>query len=418
MYGKMHQDTLDIISEILAAIQPEEAVLKALKEHTFAPGRIILVAAGKAAWQMASAALKFPSINIEIGIVITKYGHSKGPLPGIIIREASHPLPDENGFRATREAERLVRGLTKNDTVLFLLSGGASALFEDPLVEKEELTAVTEKLLSSGADIKEINTIRKRLSSVKGGRFAGLCSPANVFTIAISDVIGDSPDMIASGPTVVDRSTCAEALHIAEEYQLPLSKKGWSLLNVETPKALDNSTFVVSGSVLELCKATEKALTLRGYSTLLITSDLTAEAREDGAFLSAIAKTHIRDNKKMAFILGGETVVHIKGKGKGGRNQEIVLSALIGLRDTKGAAVFSLGSDGTDGPTDAAGGYADSESYNALLEYGIKAEDALDNNDSYNALKAIDSLIFTGATGTNVNDVSVLLLDPALKCPS
>lgn len=412
MNEKMHNDALDIVKDVLATIQPEEAVLKALKEHTFAPGRIILVAAGKAAWQMAEAALKFPRLNIFSGIVITKYGHSKGPLPGITIREASHPLPDENGFAATKEAEELVKGLREDDNVLFLLSGGASALFEDPLVDSTELSEITQRLLSSGADIREINTIRKRLSGVKGGKFALLCEPAHVFTIAISDVVGDATDMIASGPTVGDRSTCAEALHIAEKYQLPLSKKGWNLLNVETPKALDNSTFVVSGSVLELCKATEKALTQKGYSPSLITSDLTTEAREAGSFLSAIAKTHIKDKKKAAFILGGETVVHIRGNGKGGRNQEIVLSALIGLREINGAAVFSLGSDGTDGPTDAAGAYADGGSYNALLRKGIKAEDALDNNDSYNALKAIDSLIFTGATGTNVNDVSVLLLDP------
>ena len=210
----LRKDAENIIRSSLDSVLPDEAVRRALK--TFAPkaGRVLLVAAGKAAWQMAHTAVETLG-SVDGGVVVTKYDHVKGEIPGVTCYEAGHPVPDENSFAATEKALELVHGLTAEDTVLFLLSGGGSALFEKPLIPGEELQDVTGQLLASGADIVEINTIRKRLSGVKGGRFAQACAPAQVFSVVLSDILGDPLDMIASGPAVPDTSTCAQALAIA-----------------------------------------------------------------------------------------------------------------------------------------------------------------------------------------------------------
>ena len=324
MNTTLRKDADQIIAASLKAVLPDEAVFRALKSFRPGTGRTLLVAAGKAAWQMANAAVKALG-RVDDGVVVTKYGHVKGEIPGVTCYEAGHPVPDENSFSATRKAVELVQGLTAEDRVLFLLSGGGSALFELPLVPGPELQDITGQLLACGADIVEMNTLRKRLSGVKGGRFAQLCAPAQVFSIVLSDILGDPLDMIASGPAVPDTSTCAEAL---------------------------------------------------------------------------------------AFLAGGETVVHLTGKGLGGRNQELALAAAPGIAGLD-ACVFSVGSDGTDGPTDAAGGYVDGASAAALKEKGLDVFEVLQNNDAYHALQAIDALIVTGPTGTNVNDVAVALLIPS-----
>jgi hydroxypyruvate reductase len=300
--------------------------------------------------------------------------------------------------------------LKAEDTVLFLLSGGGSALFEKPLVPGPVLQDVTGQLLACGADIVEINTIRKRLSGVKGGRFALACAPAHVFSIVLSDILGDPLDMIASGPAVPDTSTCKQAIAIAKKYDLKLDEATWALLAQETPKALDNVTTQINGSVRELCRAAADAAQQMGYEPIILTDQLTCQAKEAGSFLASILKTHNGCGKKMAFIAGGETVVHLTGKGKGGRNQELALAAATGIAGIPGAAVFSVGSDGTDGPTDAAGGYTDYETNAALEAQGLNVFDVLRNNDAYNALKAVGGLVITGPTGTNVNDVAVALL--------
>ena len=214
----------------------------------------------------------------------------------------------------------------------------------------------------------EMNTIRKRLSAVKGGRFAQHCAPARVFSIVLSDILGDPLDMIASGPAVPDSSTCAQALAIAEKYHLDLSEQAKALLAQETPKALDNVTTRITGSVRELCTAAAKACRELGYEPILLTDRLCCEAR-GRQLLSAIARTHAGQGKKLAFIAGGETVVHLTGKGLGGRNQELALAAAPALAG-QNAAVFSVGSDGTDGPTDAAGGYVDGDTAAALAAAG------------------------------------------------
>ncbi len=398
-----------IVSASIQAVQPDEAVSRALRGQDF-PGRVVLVAAGKAAWQMARAAYDCMGEKIEKGVVITKYGHVMGPIGNLDCREAGHPVPDEGSFTATQAALDMVEGLTERDTVLFLLSGGGSALFEKPLIPSEELQEVTGQLLACGADIVEMNTLRKRLSAVKGGRFAQACAPARVFSIVLSDILGDPLDMIASGPAYPDSSTCTQAVAIAKKYQLKLSDRAWVLLERETPKELTNVTTLITGSVRELCAAAGRECEKLGYRPILLTDQLCCEAREAGSFLASILKTHAGGKGSLAFIAGGETVVHLIGKGKGGRNQELALAAAAGMAGIEGVTVFSVGSDGTDGPTDAAGGYADGETLAALEKAGLDLFDVLADNDAYHALKAVDGLIVTGPTGTNVNDVAVALL--------
>ena len=404
---KAHADA--IVASAIQAVKPDEAVSRALKGKEF-PGRVVLVAAGKAAWQMAKAASDCLGDRIDSGVVVTKYGHVMGPIANFVCREAGHPVPDENSFSGTQEALDLVADLKPEDTVLFLLSGGGSALFEKPLVSGQVLQDITGQLLACGADIVEINTIRKRLSAVKGGRFALACAPAQVFSIVLSDILGDPLDMIASGPAVPDSSTCAQAIAIAEKYQLKLTNQARDLLAQETPKELTNVTTQITGSVRELCAAAAKACQALGYEPVILTDQLCCQAKEAGSFLASILKTHAGCGKKMAFLAGGETVVQLTGHGKGGRNQELALSAALGIAGIPGAAVFSVGSDGTDGPTDAAGGYADYETAGTLKAQGIEIYQVLQDNDAYHALQKSGGLIITGPTGTNVNDVAVALL--------
>ncbi|MBQ4089458.1 MAG: glycerate kinase [Clostridia bacterium] len=409
MNGLLREHADKIIYASINAVKPDEAVARALSGHEF-PGRVVLVAAGKAAWQMAKAAKEYLGDRIDTGVVVTKYEHVMGPIPGVTCFEAGHPVPDENSFRGTQAALDVVSGLKEEDTVLFLLSGGGSALFEKPFVSGEVLQDITSQLLACGADIVEINTIRKRLSAVKGGRFAQLCAPAQVFSVVLSDIIGDPLDMIASGPAYPDSSTCEQATAIAEKYELRLTDDVKKLLTVETPKTLNNVTTLVTGSVRELCTAAAAACRELGYEPVLLTDRLCCQAKEAGSFLASVLQTHANGGKNLAFIAGGETVVQLTGKGQGGRNQELALSAAAGIAGDTRMAVFSVGSDGTDGPTDAAGGYVDGDTASAMRAQGLDIYATLRNNDAYNALKAVDGLIITGPTGTNVNDVAVALL--------
>ena len=409
MNKSLRQDADEIIRSALRAVRPDEAVARALSGVTLS-GRVLLVAAGKAAWQMARAARDCLGSRIERGVVVTKYGHVMGPIEGMTCYEAGHPVPDENSFTGTQAALDLVSGLSAEDTVLFLLSGGGSALFEKPLVSGEELQDVTGQLLACGANIVEINTLRKRLSAVKGGRFAQLCAPAQVHAVVLSDILGDPLDMIASGPACPDSSTCAQAMEVVRKYGLKLSPAALALFGQETPKTLDNVSTQITGSVRELCRAAGDTCRALGYEPVLLTDLLSCQAKEAGSFLASIVRTHAGSGKNLAFIAGGETVVVLTGKGKGGRNQELALAAAEGIDGMENAAVFSVGSDGTDGPTDAAGGYADGGTAQALRGQGISISQVLRDNDAYHALKACGGLIVTGPTGTNVNDVAVALL--------
>lgn len=411
--SKLYDDAQKLIGAAIQAALPDTAVKKALDEivPVLPDGRLVLVACGKASWQMASVAAKYLGSRLSGGVVVTKYGHVKGDIPGITCYEAGHPVPDENSFKGTAAALDAVSGLTEKDAVLFLVSGGGSALFEVPLVPKEELESITRQLLASGADITEINTVRKRISAVKGGKFAQHCSPAHVYSVILSDIIGDPLDMIASGPAYPDSTTCAQAKEVIRKYGIQIAAETASLLEKETPKTLDHVTTMVTGSVKQLCRAAAETAGELGYEPVVLTAELCCQAREAGSFLGTIGKHHSGLGKKLAFIAGGETVVKLTGSGLGGRNQELALAAAPHIAGLDNVAVFSVGSDGTDGPTDAAGGYVDGWTEQILREKtGRSIADVLHENDAYHALKETGGLIITGPTGTNVNDVAVVLV--------
>lgn len=407
---RLRRDCDTIVRNSITAVLPDAAVERALRGREFGNGRLLLVAIGKAAYSMAAAAVRVLGDRIDEGIVITKYGHAEGQLPRVNLFEAGHPVPDDNSYNATEAALKLVQGLSPQDTVLLLLSGGGSALFEKPCIPIKQVERLNMELLSCGAGIVEINTVRKHLSMVKGGRFALHCMPAKIFAVVLSDIIGDPLDMIASGPAYPDTTTVSDALAIIRKYKITLTDEMRNALRNETPKELSNVETVVTGSVRQLCKAASQVCEGPGYETVILTDSLDCEAREAGSFLAAIARNQSDRQKQVAIIAGGETVVHLKGSGKGGRNQELALSAARGIAGLETVCIFSFGSDGTDGPTDAAGGYVDGETAGDLMRIGYSLDDVLENNDAYTALKAVGGLIMTGATGTNVNDLSVILV--------
>lgn len=446
MNRKLRGEAEQIMRYAIGRVLPDEAVVRALSACELS-GRIYLAAVGKAAWQMAHAAVQYLKTPVENGVVVTKYGHVRGDIPGVRCFEGGHPIPDENSLAGTQAILDMTAALTQRDQVLFLVSGGGSALFEKPLVPLPLLRDLNRQLLAVGASIAEINTLRKRLSAVKGGRFARWCEPARMEAIILSDVLGDPLDLIASGPAALDRSTSEEALSIVEKYHLDVTDEVLSCLREETPRELRPVNSHVIGSVGQLCLAAAEKCRELGYETIVLTDRLCCEAREAGRFLAAIAASGLNAgggvpvsgdpaagggvpvsgdpaaeesgpisgpgciSGKRACIVGGECVVRLRGSGLGGRNQELALAAAEGLAGIPGAAVFSVGSDGTDGPTDAAGGYVDGESLDALKAKGIRLQDALARNDSYHALDAIGGLLKTGPTGTNVNDFSVVLMD-------
>lgn len=408
----LYDDAKTIIDAAIRSALPDAAVLRALREADFGSRRLTLVAIGKAAWQMANAAYAQLGERISGGVVITKHGYSRGAIGALEIFEAGHPVPDGDTYRATERVLELVKPLGEDDEVLFLVSGGGSALFESPLVKPETLADVTEKLLACGADIVEMNTIRKRLSRVKGGRFAELCAPARVYSVVLSDVLGDPLDAIASGPAYPDSSTAQDAADIVRRYALELPAEVTELLKLETPKSLANVETRVSGSVSQLCQSAQTVCRALGYEPIVLTDRLSCQAREAGAFLASVAVTHAKTDRALAFIAGGETVVKLTGSGLGGRNQELALAAAKGIDGLANALLFSVGSDGTDGPTDAAGGIVDGTTAGKLRALGIDIDGVLRENDSYHALEKVGGLIMTGPTGTNVNDLTVLLIKP------
>ena len=413
--GDLRNEANTIIKDSIKNVLPHKAVEKALLNRIFT-GNIIVVSIGKAAWTMAAAAKKILGASIKKGIVVTKYHHSQGEIEGFEIIEAGHPVPDENSVLGAIRAIEAVKDLKETDQVIFLVSGGGSALFEKPSegLTLEEIKEVTGALLKCGADIVEMNAIRKHLSEVKGGRFASLCAPAKVYSIVLSDVIGDRLDSIASGPAYPDSSTVKEVQDIIKKYKLEFKESIQKALNKETPKMLSNVETVITGSVSELCLAAAESAKNLGYTPYILSSTLECEAGEAGKFISSIAREVRRGSlygikPPCAVIVGGETTVKVKGNGLGGRNQELALTAAKGIVGLKDTLIFSFGSDGTDGPTDAAGGMVDGETLEKLSGLGLDIEEILNNNDSYHGLKAAGGLIITGATGTNVNDVAIIL---------
>lgn len=413
MTNILRKDALTIFAESVQSVMPDKGVRKALSEWEV-PERIILAGIGKASWVMSKAASDILGKHIKRGVVITKYGHSIGPIKDIEIFEGGHPLPDENGLAGTKRILEITKNLNFNDCVLFLVSGGGSALFEAPVngCSLPFIEEINRKLLSGGADIYEINTVRKRLSSVKGGRFAIHCLPARIYQIVLSDVIGNRLDIIASGPAAADTSTSTEALHILQKYDISIPAKMKLIFESPAPKSLNNVDTSIIGSVKDLCRSAASEAEKLGYKATILTEELNGEARKTGEYLAKLAHK-IKNGKSgyiapCAIIMGGETVVHVRGTGKGGRNQEVALAAAEGIAGLENVVILSAGSDGTDGPTDAAGGIVDESTWTRLKQ-DIDATASLDNNDSYYALKACGGLIKTGPTGTNVNDLILLL---------
>ncbi|MFA5330491.1 MAG: glycerate kinase [Prolixibacteraceae bacterium] len=413
----IRDDAMFIINESIKAVLPEAAVVKALNQKDFG-SNIVLVAIGKAAWNMANAAKEALGSKVRKGIVVTKYGHSKGHIEHCEIIEAGHPVPDKNSVLGAEKILAMVSGLTTDDQVIFLVSGGGSALFEKPLdgVSLEDVIDITSQLLSCGAAIVEINTIRKHLSAVKGGRFAQQCGGAKIYSIVLSDVVGDRLDAIASGPAYPDSSTSEEAFCILEKYKIRIRDHLAEALGRETPKIIENCETVVTGSVTALCEAAAISAQKLGYSPLVASTSIDRVAKEYGTYLATLVHEINSGNYSetaikppCAIISGGETIVRLSGNGKGGRNQEVALAAALGIEGIDHVVVFSVGSDGTDGPTDAAGGMVDGGTVSRMRASSVSPEVSLANNDSYHALKSSGDLIVTGPTGTNVNDLMVIL---------
>ncbi|MBM3153790.1 MAG: glycerate kinase [Chloroflexi bacterium] len=436
MSESLREDALKIINQAIRAVYPEDAVKKALSaifatdtgksgsqgfvegsSQGFVSGKkIFVLAIGKAAWRMAKAANEGLKGQICGGLVITKYGYSMGVIDGFEVWEAGHPIPDENSIKATERALEMVEDLREKDNYLLLLvSGGGSSLFELPTVgvSLSDIVDVTNQLLKSGASIQEINAVRKHMSKVKGGRFAQIATPLRVFSLVLSDVLGDKLDTIASGPAYPDCTTSEDAIRVMKKYSISSPPGVLDALKLETPKSLDNVETRIIGSLSVACASAKQAAEELGYNASILTTVLDCQAREAGAFLSAVACEVVLRNqpirKPCVIIAGGETVVEVRGDGLGGRNQELALSAARGIAGLKNVVIASVATDGTDGPTDAAGGMIDGSTTARLEEHGIAAEEVLLNNDSYHALKAVGDLIVTGPTGTNVNDLMLVL---------
>ncbi|MBR3796531.1 MAG: glycerate kinase [Clostridia bacterium] len=400
------QDANQIIRASIEAVLPDAAVERALKNHEISRP-VTLISLGKAGWRMADAAYRVLGADkVKQGVVVTKYDHCEGPIGCMELYESGHPVPDENGVKAAARVLEMVRTLTAEDEVILLISGGGSALFEYPAegVTLGEIADITKQLLACGADITEINCIRKRLSGVKGGKLALTIAPAKTFSIILSDVLGDPLDAIASGPAYPDQTTCEDAKAIVEKYGLKLNDEMLAAIEIETPKELPCVNTFIAGNVKELCATAAREAEKLGYAAKVMDEGLCCEARQAGAMMSK----HARETEgPCALIWGGETVVYLKGQGKGGRNQEVALSAAEGIAGMENVCVFALGSDGTDGPTDAAGGMVTGEFYAKATAERVRAH--LENNDAYPLLRDMDALIMTGPTGTNVNDLYMLI---------
>jgi hydroxypyruvate reductase len=436
----MRQHAMEIFQAALKAVDPVEAILRYVKrvndtlqvgEHRFAfkdYDRILVVGAGKAGAPMAKALEELLGDNIADGVIVVKEGHGL-PLEHIRIHEASHPVPDERGIKGAEEILSLVKDAGERDLVLCLISGGGSALLVAPAegVTLEDKQEVTRLLLACGADIHEINTIRKHLSRAKGGGLARFAYPATVVSLILSDVIGDDLNVIASGPAVPDTSTFADTRHVLEKYDIwnrvPQSvqsriERGLKGDIEDTPKAGDavfqKCYSELVGTNIQALKAAGQQAEQLGYQTLILSSTVEGEAREVVKVLTAIAKeVRVSGNPLSApacILCGGETTVTIRGDGKGGRNQEFALASALSIDGMENVVVLAGGTDGNDGPTDAAGAIADGGTLARARAKGLDTLDYLRRNDSYHFFEALEDLVIIGPTRTNVMDVYMVLV--------
>ena len=438
--AKMRKHALQIFQAGLQAVDPVEAIkrhtrlekdLLFIGDRQFSLNdydRILVVGAGKAVAPMARAMEDLLSDRISAGVIVVKDEHGL-PLKKIKVCEASHPVPDERGVKGTEEILALVEKAGARDLVICLISGGGSALLIAPIgdISLEDKQNATKLLLASGATIHEINTIRKHLSRAKGGRLAQMAYPATVASLILSDVVGDDLDVIASGPTVPDSSTFKDAEQILKGYgicdQLASSvrhyiEKGSCDQIEDTPKS-DNPAFQkcsqeLVGNNLQALQAAAKAAESLGYRPLILSSKVEGEACEVAKFFTAIAKETLGSGNPLkppvCVLCGGETTVTLQGDGRGGRNQEFALAAALSIEGLDNMVVLSGGTDGTDGPTDAAGAIADGTTLTRARENDLDPKDFLQRNDSYRFFQKLDDLVMTGPTRTNVMDLYMLLV--------
>jgi hydroxypyruvate reductase len=414
-----------IFKAAIEAANPARAVEGALaKLDVDRYERIIVLGAGKASAEMARAAERALGRRITAGLINTKDGHL-ARLHRIELNECGHPVPDARGVAGAQRIAELARSAGARDLVLCLISGGASALLPLPAepVTLEEKQATTRLLLACGATIHEINAVRKHLSAIKGGQLARLAAPATVLALLLSDVVGDPLDVIGSGPCAPDGSTFAEAWRVIEKFgleeKIPATVRERLQAAVEeTPKAgqacFKRVTNRIVGSNRLAVDAAATAARAAGFRPLVLSTTIEGETREVAAMHAAIAREVLSSGRParrpLALISGGETTVTIHGDGLGGRNQEFALAGALALAGQAGVLVASVGTDGTDGPTDAAGAWADGATVERAARLGLDAAATLRRNDSYPFFDALGDLIKTGATGTNVMDIRLLLI--------
>lgn len=441
MNERARDHLLRIFKAGLAAADPADAVRRNVRVegNAFYAGplsiplaeikRIFVIGAGKASVRMAKALEEILGDRITGGWINTKTGHSE-PLSRIHVHEAGHPVPDEAGREGAEQIIRIAREAGKGDLVLFCVSGGGSALLPAPVegVSLQDKQLVTRELLACGADIGEINTVRKHLSRVKGGQLAKAAHPARLISLILSDVIGDPLDVISSGPTAPDTATFSNALAVIEKYgivtKIPKSvlgylSKGAAGLHPETPKpgdpVLERVTNLIVASNATAVEAAAREAESLGYAPLVLTTRVDGEAREVARVLAATARESLESGRPVqppaCIICGGETTVTLRGKGKGGRNQELALAAALAGRGVSGWSILAAGTDGTDGPTDAAGAFADGETCKKALQLDLNPERTLRENDAYTFFDRLGDLLKTGPTGTNVMDLYLILVD-------
>lgn len=430
--NKWRCDVLEILEEGLKTADPKKAVkdvLGKLENDISKASRVFVIGFGKASLAMAQGCEETLKERVQDYAVIMPKGFEVRGSGRVKVFEGTHPIPSRINVESTEKLLSVYSNLTSKDLVICLISGGGSSLLTLPAedVSLEDKIMATDILIKSGAEIKEVNTVRKHISRVKGGQLVSFLKPAKVISLIVSDIVGDPVEYIASGPTSPDPSTFEDAFAVISKYnlkgKLPSSvleriRRGLRKEIPETPKPgdpiFDNvKNIVVLNNMKSLAAMKSKADEL-GYNTLILTSYMQGEAREVGKFVSSVMKQVSKHNtpveKPACLIMGGETTVTVKGRGRGGRNQELVLSVVNSYRPDKNFVFASIGSDGVDGYSDAAGAIADYLTVENISEKSLDPEKFLMENDSYNFFKQADCLIFTGVTGTNVNDFAIALI--------